>query len=297
MTSPSRVALITGASAGIGKASAIALGRLGWRIIGVGRDPGRTASAQADIRAALPDDTRVDFLRADFDSMAEVKRLADEIAALTDRLDVLVNNAGGVRDARYVTPDGLEATFASNHLAPFLLTRELLPLMRQTAQDAPDDTAQDAPDGTVRIIAVSSEAHEYCPAMKWDDLQMEEDFATGAAYCQAKLANVLFTRELARRLEGENIVAQAMHPGKIASNFASHADSQMKRHYDALDCEPPETPARTIAWMATAPEAGRPGARYFFNMAEIEAAPQARDNEAAQRLWEESEAILARLGF
>lgn len=282
-----KVAVITGASAGIGKASAIALGRLGWRIIGIGRNPERTAAAEGEIRAALPADAQVNFLRADFDSMAQVRQAASKIARLTDRIDVLVNNAGGVRDARYVTPDGLEATFAANHLAPFLLTRELLPLLRRTAEHSPP--------GAVRVIAVSSEAHEYCAGRNWDDLQFAEGFTPGAAYCQAKLANVLFTRELARRVAADGIAAQAMHPGKIASNFASHADAQMKRHYDTLDVEPPETPARTIAWMAAAPEAGLPGARYFFDLAEITAAPQARDDEAARRLWQESEAILARL--
>ncbi len=284
-----QVAVITGASSGIGKASAIALGKLGWRIIAVGRDPDRCEQARAEIVAAAGAGAKVDFLRGDFDSMAEVSRVATEIAALTDRIDVLVNNAGGVRNARYVTVDGLEATFAANHLAPFLLTRELLPLLRVTA-------SQTAP-GAVRVIAVSSEGHVYCPAIKWDDLQWADDFTTGAAYCQAKLANILFTRELARREAGAGIVAQAMHPGKVASNFATHAEPQMQHHFATLDCLSPDVPARTMAWLASDPEGGREAGRYFHDCAAIEPAPQALDMAAASRLWDESAAILARLGF
>lgn len=276
----SRIAVITGASAGIGRASAIALAEKGWHIIGIGRNQGRSAEAEKAIRAASAGGS-VTFLRADFDSMADVRRVAGEIAALGGKIDLLVNNAGGVRDARYETVDGLEATFAANHLAAFLISRELLPLMGKGS----------------RIIAVSSKGHEYCAGMAWDDLQSARDFHPGKAYCQAKLANILFTRELARRVGPLGIAAQAMHPGKTASNFASHADAQMKRHYDTLDCLPPEHPARTIAWMAEADEAGLPGARYFFDMAEIAPAPQALDDEAAARLWAESEAILDRLGI
>ena len=278
-----RIAAISGASAGIGLASAIALARKGWSIIATGRDPGRSTAAEAAIRAALQPGARLDFLRADFDRMADVRALAQAITARTARIDVLVNNAGGVRDARYETVDGLEATFASNHLAPFLLTRELLPLLRHA-------------DGA-RVIAVSSEGHRYCEGMRWDDLQFTGDFTPGAAYCQAKLANILFTRELARREGANGIVAQAMEPGKIASNFAAHADAQMKRHYDSLDCLPPEHPAKTIAWLAEAAQAGPPGGRYFHDCAERPAAPQALDDAAAARLWGESEAILVKLGI
>lgn len=284
-----KTAVITGASSGIGKASAIALGKLGWRVIGVGRHPERCAQAEAEIRAAIGDNAQVDFLRGDFDSMAEVKLVAQQIAALTDRIDVLVNNAGGVRDARYLTPDGLEATFAANHLAPFLLTRELLPILRETA-------ARTEP-GTVRVIAVSSSAHEYMPTMNFADLQFEANFSAGAAYCQAKLANLLFTRELARRHGDDGIIAQAMHPGIIASNFYTYGDASMRSHLETKGGNPPEHAARTIAWMATSPDCGERPGRYFHDCAGAEAKPQAHDDAAAARLWDESEAILARLGM
>lgn len=279
-----KTAVITGASAGIGKATALELGKQGWRIIGVGRNAQRINEAKAELES---DGVRIDLLRGDFDSMAEVKRVAGEVAELTDRIDVLVNNAGGVRDKRYGTVDGLEATFAANHLAPFLLTCELLPILKATAAKA----------GEARVIAVSSSAHEYIPAMNFADLQFEQNFSTGAAYCQAKLANLLFSRELARRHSENDIVAQTMHPGVIASNFYSHGDESMKSHLNAQGSHPPENAARTIAWLATSPECGQPGARYFHDCSEVEAKPQAQDDEAAKRLWEESDAILERLGL
>ena len=223
----------------------------------------------------------MDFLRADFDSMAEVARVAGEIAGLAGQIDLLVNNAGGVRDARYATLDGLEATFAANHLAAFLLTTRLLPLLGAGG----------------RIIAVSSSAHEYCPGMNWADLQYETGFSAGAAYCQAKLANLLFTRELARRLDGSGIVAQAMHPGIIASNFYNYGDASMRAHLETKGGNPPEHAARTIAWMATAPECGEPAGRYFHDCAEVAASPAAHDDQAAAQLWAHSEAILARLAI
>ena len=132
-----RVIVITGASSGIGKASAEAFARMGWHVIATGRDPERCAAAEQSIRAIASGGGRVDFVRGDFTEMADVRRVAGEIAALTDRIHVLVNNAGGVRDRLYRTSEGLEATFAANHLAPFLLTRELLPQLERAAAESP----------------------------------------------------------------------------------------------------------------------------------------------------------------
>lgn len=283
-----RVAVVTGASAGIGLSTARMLAEQGWHVIGTGRDPGRSAAAEAEIRAAAGPDAKVDFLRGDFTELADVKRVAGEIKALTPRLDVLINNAGGVRDALYRTSDGLEATLAANHLAPFVLTRELLPLLQATA-------ATSAP-GDVRVIATSSSGHEHCPGMNWDDLNMFEGFSTGGAYCQAKLANILFSRELNRRVASDGIVAQSMHPGVVKSNFANHGDDFMQKYMNSQDGHHPDHPAKTLVWMATAPEVGTDGARYFHDLAEVPAAPQARDDEAAARLWHDSEAMLAKIG-
>ena len=148
-----------------------------------------------------------------------------------------------------------------------------------------------------RVLAVSSSGHEYCPGMNWDDLNMLENFTTGGAYCQAKLANVLFTRELNRRASADGIIAQSMHPGVITSNFVNHADAAMKSHMESLGGNPPEHAAKTLVWMATAAETGVNGGRYFHDLAEVQAAPQALDDTAAKRLWEGSEKILAQLGY
>jgi NAD(P)-dependent dehydrogenase (short-subunit alcohol dehydrogenase family) len=285
MTQAGRVAVVTGASAGIGKATARMLAELGWHVIGIGRDPGRSATAEAELRAAASPEGRVDFLRADFDDMADVRRVAREIAGLTDRVHVLVNNAGGVRDKLYVTKDGFESTLAANHLAAFLLTRELMPLLKAAAGSSPP--------GTTRVLAVSSLGHLMCKGMNWDDLNMFDQFTTGGAYCQAKLANLLFTRELARRFEKDGIVAQSMHPGRVDSNFASHGDQAMKDYMASADTVSVDEPARTLVWMATAPECGAPGGRYFYDLEEIEPGPQALDGTAARQLWEESERLLA----
>lgn len=284
-----RVAVVTGASAGIGKAAALGFARMGWQVIGVGRDPDRSAAAEADIRAAAKDGAKVDFVRGDFCSLADVKRVADEIKGLAPRIDILVNNAGGVRDKLVRTADGLEATMAANHFAPFLLTRELLPLLKTAAADAPA--------GDTRVIAVSSSGHEVCPGMNWEDLNMFDNFTTGGVYCQAKLANILFTRELDRQVGPNGIVAQSMHPGVVHSNFASHGDNFMQDYMSKKEGNTPEHAAQTILWMATSDEAAAPGGRYFHESQEVPAAPQALDDAAATRLWGETERILAGLGY
>jgi NAD(P)-dependent dehydrogenase (short-subunit alcohol dehydrogenase family) len=284
-----RVAVISGASAGLGKAAATALAAQGWRVIGIGRDPGRCAAAEAEIRAAAAPGVETHFIRADLALMAEVMRAAADVAAATPRLDVLINNAGGVRDALVMTAEGNDATFAANHLAPFLLTRELMPLLRATAARSPK--------GSVRVIGVSSRGHEHSSGFDWDDLQMLGRFNATGAYCQAKLANILFTRELARRVAADGIVAQVMHPGVVASNFASHGDANLQAYMKTLDAVSPADAARTMVWLATSPEAGEGSGRYFHDCEVLSPAPAALDDAAAVRLWRESEALLARMGF
>jgi NAD(P)-dependent dehydrogenase (short-subunit alcohol dehydrogenase family) len=282
MNDNARVAVVTGASAGIGKSTARMLAALGWNVIGTGRDAARSAAAAAEIRAAALPGATVEFLRGDFAEMKDVRRIAAEIAQATPRIDVLINNAGGVRDKLYITSENLEATLAANHLAPFLLTRELMPILQATA----------ASRGSARVIAVSSSGHMACPGMNWDDLNMFNNFSTGGAYCQAKLANILFTRELARRAAADGIIAQSMHPGRIKSNFASHGDSAMQSYMENAEAAYPDEPARTLVWLATSEEGGKNPGRYFHDMQEATPAPQALDDDAARRLWELSEAML-----
>lgn len=282
-----RVAVVTGASSGIGKAAAKALAANGWRVIAHGRDPGRTATAEAEIRAMVPT-ARLDFISADLSLMADAARAADEIAGLTDRIDILINNAGGMGKDRVVTAEGNEAIFAGNHLGHFVLTNRLLPLLRAAA-------AESAP-GATRIISTSSDAHGMGAGMNWDDMQGLDRFNPGLAYCTAKLANILFTRALAQRLAGDGIVAHAVHPGVVASNFASHADEGAQARMAKLDAFTPEEGADTLIWAATDEEAGKSTGGFFHQRKPFPTSDIAQDPTAAERLWIESEKIAARVG-
>jgi NAD(P)-dependent dehydrogenase (short-subunit alcohol dehydrogenase family) len=288
---PPRVAVVSGASSGIGKAAAKALAVRGWRVIGLGRDAARCVAAEAELRATAAPGTEVEMIRADLTLLTDTARLAREVLARTSRIDVLINNAGGVRNEMLLTPEGNEATFAGNHLGPFLLTNRLLPLLR-AAVDA------SAP-GAVRIIATSSIGHHSCPGMDWNDLQRIRNFTTGGAYTSAKLANVLFTRALAKRLAGDGIVAHAMEPGIVlASNFVSHADTNMQRYMETLTdrAVSPEEAAETLVWLATAPELGKTSGGYYYQCKPAPISAAAQDDVAAERLWIESEALVARAG-
>jgi NAD(P)-dependent dehydrogenase (short-subunit alcohol dehydrogenase family) len=287
MADAERVAVVTGASSGIGKAAAKALAAQGWRVIGLGRDARRSAEAEAEIRSVAAGGA-VDVLRADLSLLAEAARAAREIAALTDRVHLLVNNAGGMAREQVVTSEGFEANFASNHLGPFLLTTRLLPLLRRAAAEAPA--------GTVRILNTSSDASEMVPGLDWDDLQGLARFVPGLSYCRGKLCNVLFARGLARRLEADGIVAHAMHPGYVESNFITYADDHAQAHMRTLTGQTPEEGADTLVWLATAEEAGRTSGGYFYKRAPRAPNPVVEDPAYVDRLWAESEKLIARTG-
>lgn len=281
-TGAEKVAVVTGASSGIGLETAKALASAGWRIIAVGRNPDRCAAAEAEIRAA--GDGGVDMLTIDLSLMREALRAASEISDLTDRVDLLVNNAGGMAKDKVITAEGLEECFAANHLGPFLLTNRLLPLLRRAAQDAPA--------GTVRILNTSSDASEMIPGLPWDDLQALDNYTPGAAYCHSKLANVLFARGLAKRLADDGIVAHAMHPGSIDSNFINHAGESTQAYMRTLDLQPPETGADTLVWLATSEEAGQSSGGYFYQRKPRTPNPLVEDDTAVERLWLETEKII-----
>ena len=285
-----RIAIVTGASSGIGLETAKALVAKGWHVIGTGRNPERTAAAEAEIRTAIANGGKFDMLRGDMALMADTMRIAGEIKALTGRIDILFNNAGGVRDQRHVSSEGTEETFSANHLAPFLLTRELLPLLRAAA-------AAGQP-GDVRVIATSSRAYMSTSGMHWDDLQhLTGEFAASGVYCEVKLANVLFSHELAKRVAADGIAVQSLIPGAVHTNFASHGDAYMQSYMKDAEGLSAEEVAKTVVWMATAAETGLPGGRHFYEMQELAIQPQGNDDAAAARLWAESERILAGLGI
>jgi NAD(P)-dependent dehydrogenase (short-subunit alcohol dehydrogenase family) len=280
-----RVAVVTGASSGIGLVAAKALASQGWRIIGQGRDPNRMTAAESAIRAAAAPGVQVDMIRADLSLVADAVRLADEIAIRTKRIDVLLNNAGGAPNAQVITAEGNEATFTGNHLGHFVLTNRLLPLLRNAA-------AQSAP-GATRIASVSSSAHEHTPGLNWDDLQMFENFVPIRAYCNAKLANILFTRALARRLDGSGIVVHAMHPGAVDTNFVNRADQGTQQYMRSRAMLTAEQGADTLIWLATAAQPGETTGNYYHERAMLAPSSAASDAQAGERLWRESEKLAA----
>ena len=283
-----RVAVITGASSGIGLETAKNLTALGWRIIGQGRDPGRCAEALAQIQAASPSGDAV-MLQAELSSLSETARLADEIGNLTERVDVLINNAGGLRDRLIITPEGNEATFAGNYLGPFMLTGRLLPLLRASSASSAAHT--------VRVINVSSLGHEYSPAIDWRDIQRVANWNSSGNYCLAKLCNLLFTRSLAKLLLPQGIAVHAMHPGVVDSNFHAHATPEMQRLMHERPGDAPQRSAATLAWLATADEPGETTGGYFYDMAAAETSSAAQDDNDAARLWDSSLELLKRSGF
>ncbi|WP_046868843.1 SDR family oxidoreductase [Microvirga massiliensis] len=274
-----KTAVVTGASSGIGLVVARELARRGFRVIGLGRSPGRSKAALAEIRRAAPT-AQVDFVRADLAVMSEVRRAATEITALTDRVDVLINNAGAVIKERRVTPDGYEATFAGNHLGPFLLTQCLMPLLRAAV----------AATGEARVVNTASGAHQMVRDMAWDDLQLEKNYGSWTAYAQSKLANILFTRELARRERENGIRVNAVHPGVVDTNFPSGGG--LLTTIGWLVARPfaktPEQGADSILWLATEAPADLTGG-YLEQRQPARITKAAQSAEGARRLWELSE--------
>ncbi len=272
-----RVALITGASSGIGKSAAKILAADGWHVIGHGRDAGRTAAAGEEIRAAAAPHVRVDMLRGDLALIRDAARLADEIAAITPRIDAMLCNAGGMAAAQLITDEGHEATFSGNHLGHFLMVQKLLPQLRA---------------GKARIIATSSTGHLSSRSLDFANLEMLQNWESGPSYCQAKLCNILFTRELARRLGGDGIIAHAFHPGVVNSNFTSHLNQTTQAYMATLDLLSPDVSGAVLAWLASAVEPSQSNGKYWHDYAQLEPGDLALDDAVAARLWEESERLV-----
>jgi retinol dehydrogenase 12 len=267
-----KIALITGGTSGIGRVTARELARMGAKVVVVGRDPAKLDAVKRELGA--------DAIRADLQLIADARRAAAEFRVRYARLDVLVNNAGALFGQRQVTAEGLERTFALNHMAYFTLTTALLDLLRASSP--------------ARVISVSSEAARG-GRIDFADLQMNRRYLGIQQYCNTKLMNLLFAFELSRRLQGSGVTSNAVHPGAIASGFAM----QDAGWYGVLTrlARPfligEEKGARTQIWAASDPSLENVTGRYFVRQ-RAKAPPRAAlDQAAAQRLWEESEKIAA----
>lgn len=266
--------LITGASSGIGRATALGLARRGASLLLTGRTPARCDEALAAVNAAGAAEARM--FRTDFASLDAVRQLAADIRREAPRLDVLVNNAAVVARRRTLTADGYETTFAVNHLSPFLLTGLLLPLLGRGS----------------RIVNVASAAHRW-GAVDLDDLHNERDYRALRAYGQSKTANILWTIELARRLAGSGVTANSLHPGAIRSNLGGGQGFAMDllRRLAGLFMKPTEQGAATPIHLAASPAVEGISGRYFAGCREREPAPYATDAAIAARLWRLSETL------
>jgi NAD(P)-dependent dehydrogenase (short-subunit alcohol dehydrogenase family) len=269
-----KVCLITGATSGIGQATARALAERGATVVVLSRNPERCEASARAIREQTGNPAVVP-LAADLSVQAEVRRAAREFLERFPRLDVLVNNAGAAYVKRRESADGIEMTWALNHLGYFLLTNLLL-----------DTLTRSAP---ARVVSVSSDAHR-SGRIDFDDLQALKRYRPFGAYANSKLANVLFTRELARRLEGTGVTANAMHPGIVATNIDAGMPLWVRLIFRVFGI-PPERGAATAVYLATAPEVEGVSGRYFVKEKEVRPAPSALDDATARRLWDVSEAM------
>jgi len=274
-----KVCLVTGATQGIGLASARALAQMGAQVVLVARDEGRGQAALDQVRTVATG-RPPELLLADLSSMAQVRALAQAFRARHDRLHVLLNNAGAIFTERETTADGFERTFALDHLAYFLLTDLLKEVLVASAP--------------ARIINVASDAH-LGGRLRFDDLMAEKGYSGMQAYMQAKLANILFTRELARRLEGTGVTANALHPGGVASGFAKETRGWFRWMWSLATpfLLTPEKGARTSIFLASDESVAGVSGKYFAKRKPRKPSSQARNDEDARRLWERSEELIA----
>jgi NAD(P)-dependent dehydrogenase (short-subunit alcohol dehydrogenase family) len=280
MNLSSKTALVTGATAGIGLVTARELARMGATVVGVGRNPAKSAAVAAQIRQETGND-RVEYLLADLSSQAQIRQLAGQFKAKYDRLHILVNNAGSFFLKRQVTIDGLEMTFALNHLSYFLLTNLLLDVVENSAP--------------ARIVNVSSGAN-FGGKINFDDLQAERRYSNWAAYSQSKLANVMFTYELARRLQGTGVTANCLHPGFVGSDFGKNNGAIYRLIFSLMKpmTVTPEQGARTSIYLATSPDVEGVTGQYFDDQQRnVPSAAISYDEAQQQRLWEVSEQLIS----
>lgn len=272
-----RICLITGATGGIGEVTAQALALSGATVVLVGRSREK-ASATVDRIKRATGNAKVEFMLADLSSQADIRRLADEFKQKYDRLHVLVNNAGAIYTARQTSVDGIEMTLALNHLGYFLLTNLLLDTIKSSVP--------------ARIINVSSDAHRI-GSMDWSDLQGDKKFGGWRIYGRSKLANILFTRELARRLAGTGVTVNALHPGVVATAFGANNGFWGKLMRKVMDFGSisAEQGAQTTIYLATAPEVAGVTGSYFVKQKPTQPSAAAQNDADARKLWEVSEQL------
>jgi NAD(P)-dependent dehydrogenase (short-subunit alcohol dehydrogenase family) len=274
--------LITGGNAGVGLETARGLARLGAQVAITSRDPAKGEAAAARIRAAVPD-ADLEVVNLDLADFASIRACAAEVSARFDRLDVLINNAGLVQAQRTVTAEGFETTFGVNHVGHFVLTSLLLDQLRASAP--------------ARVVVVSSHAHRGASGLDFEDLNAEHSYGPLSAYNRSKLANLLFTRELARRLDGRGVTANALHPGFVASRLGRDGDGGVAGAVVMVAARPfaisPRRGARTSIYLASSPEVATTTGGYFSRCRPVRASAAATDDDAAQRLWAVTEELVA----
>ena len=282
-----KVVVVTGSNVGVGLETAVGVAALEATTVLACRNEAKAAAAAAEVtRRTWNDDVHV--VRLDLADLESVRAAADEILTRWDRLDVLVNNAGGTWSYRLLTAQGFEQTFGVNHLGPFYLTNLLLDRLRAGAPS--------------RIVSLTSVGHHAARrGMRFDDLQSERRFEGFEAYCRSKLANLLFTRELARRMQGSAVTANAAHPGGVRSSFGMDGDLAGMSVWGIRLVRPfeisPRRGARTSIFLASSPDVAAKTGMYWVRSKPGHMSRQARDDAAAARLWDESEKLCATAGF
>ncbi len=272
-----KIVLVTGATNGIGFEAAKALAAQGATLIGVGRNPQKCADTANQIKAATGN-TRVEFIVADLSRQSEVRRVATEFKRKYDRLDVLLNNAGAYFANRETNADGQEMTWALNHLNYFVLTEQLLDVLKASAP--------------ARIVNVSSDAHRMTRGINFADPEFKQGYSGWGAYGHSKLANVMFTYELARRLDGSQITANVLHPGFVATGFGHNNGGLMNFGMgliQKLAAKRPEQGAATSVYLASSPAVDGVSGQYFADSKATKSNDASYDVAAQQRLWALSE--------
>jgi NAD(P)-dependent dehydrogenase (short-subunit alcohol dehydrogenase family) len=275
-----KICLVTGATNGIGKATAQALAQMGATVVIVGRNPAKCAAVASEIKH-ISGNNAVEAITADLSIMAEVRQAADQFKAKYQKLHVLVNNAGGAFGKRQVTSEGFEKTFALNHLSYFLLTHLLLDTLKASAP--------------ARIVNVSSDSHKGA-RLDFDDLQSEKGSYRFTAYGRSKLAVVLFSYELARRLAGTGVTCNVLHPGLVRTGFANNmgaVPSAVIGFFMRFAALTPEQGAQTSVYLATSPDVENVTGKYWEKSKAVPSARAAYDEATWTRLWEVSDKLVA----